>query len=93
MLFCDIVFLSVTENLNSLKDYKTIVIDAQYFEKVEIDSFKNEGHQVYSYINIGSIENFRDYYLNAYTNLGNSYSDVITWRYVVSKSNINWLII
>jgi len=62
-------------------------------KKEEIDSFQSEGHQVYNYINIGSIENFRDYYLNAYTNLVNSYSDVIICRYVVSKSNINWLII
>ena len=56
------VFLSVTDNLPQLADYKLVVIDAQYFSKRDIDNFKAVGHQVYSYINIGSLENFRDYY-------------------------------
>ena len=55
------VFLSVTEDLDSLKGFKTVVIDAQYFSKEEIDAFRAAGHRVYSYINVGSIENFRDY--------------------------------
>ena len=41
---------------------QTIVIDAQYFSEDEIHSLKEEGHTVYSYLNLGSIENFRDYY-------------------------------
>ena len=40
----------------------TIVIDAQYFSKDDISALNSSGHTVYSYINIGSIENFRDYY-------------------------------
>ncbi len=40
----------------------TIVIDAQYFDKDDITELKSSGHTVYTYINIGSIENFRDYY-------------------------------
>ena len=56
------VFLSVTEDLDSLKGFKTVVIDAQYFSKEEINTFRAAGHKVYSYINVGSIENFRDYY-------------------------------
>ena len=56
------VFLSVTEDLDSLKGFKTVVIDAQYFSKEEIDAFRTAGHEVYSYINVGSIENFREYY-------------------------------
>ena len=39
-----------------------IVIDAQYFDKDDITELKSSGHTVYTYINIGSIENFRDYY-------------------------------
>lgn len=39
-----------------------IVIDAQYFDKDDITKLKSSGHTVYTYINIGSIENFRDYY-------------------------------
>lgn len=67
------VFLSVTKNLSRLSDYETVVIDAQYFSKEEIDSFKSEGHKVYSYINVGSLENFRDYY--------NDYKDLILGKY------------
>lgn len=56
------VFLSVTEDLSALRDYKTVVIDAQYFSGAEIDAFRADGHTVYSYLNVGSLENFRDYY-------------------------------
>ena len=56
------VFLSVTENLQQLDSYKTIVIDAQYFTAEEIQDFRNGGHKDYSYINVGALEDFRDYY-------------------------------
>ena len=62
------VFLSVTDDIDSLSAYDTVVIDAQYFDKAEIDAFRAAGHTVYSYINVGSIENFRDYY-SEYRNL------------------------
>ena len=74
------VFLSVTEDLDSLKDFQTVVIDAQYFSKAEIDAFRTAGHDVYTYINVGSIEDFRDYYdeyksltLGAYENWDEEY--------------------
>lgn len=56
------VFLGVNDDFESLSNYKTVVIDAQYFEKSEIRAFKEKDHKVYSYINIGSLEDFRDYY-------------------------------
>ena len=56
------VFLSVTKNIDRLKDYETVVIDAQHFTKEQIEAFKARGHKVYTYINIGSLENFRPYY-------------------------------
>ena len=56
------VFLSVTENIDKLDAYKTVVIDAQYFSAQDIENFKKKGHIVYSYINVGSLESFRDYY-------------------------------
>ena len=57
------VFLSVdNSDLSLFKDYQTIVIDAAYFEKEDIQKLKESGHTVYTYINIGSIENFRPYY-------------------------------
>ena len=56
------VFLSVTENIAQFKDYETVVIDAQYYSAEELDSFRSEGHKVFTYLNIGSLEDFRDYY-------------------------------
>lgn len=56
------VYLGVTENLKQFSNTKTVVIDAQYYSAEEIESFVAEGHTVYSYINVGSLENFRDYY-------------------------------
>ena len=56
------VFLGINDNLAQFKDYEIVVIDAQYFSGEEIESFRSEGHQVYTYLNIGSLEDFRDYY-------------------------------
>lgn len=56
------VFLSVEDDLDSLNSYGTVVIDAQNFSRGEIVKFRGNGHKVFSYINIGSLENFRDYY-------------------------------
>ncbi|MBP3277506.1 MAG: endo alpha-1,4 polygalactosaminidase, partial [Butyrivibrio sp.] len=54
--------MSYEGDLDRLSKYDTVVIDAQYFEAADIAEFRNEGHKVYSYINVGSLENFRDYY-------------------------------
>lgn len=57
------VFLSIDGSMvEVLEDYETVVIDAQYFDAQDICRLKEEGHTVISYINIGSVENFRDYY-------------------------------
>lgn len=57
------VFLSLDASQSSrLTNYQTIVIDAAYFKKADIDSLKHAGHNVYSYLNIGSLEDFRPYY-------------------------------
>ena len=58
------VFLSVTEDLPSLAAYETVVIDAQYFTKEEIGAFRDDGHRVYTYLNVGSLEDFRSYFEN-----------------------------
>ena len=39
-----------------------LVIDAQYYSEEEIAQLQENNGAVYSYINLGSIENFRDYY-------------------------------
>ncbi|MBO4775234.1 MAG: endo alpha-1,4 polygalactosaminidase [Lachnospiraceae bacterium] len=63
------VFIGATDDLEAFGDYKTVVIDAAYFDEEEIKSFKESGHKVYSYINVGSLEDFRDYY-DDYKDLG-----------------------
>lgn len=50
------------EDLEDRDLASTIVIDAQYYSEEEISSLQVDGHIVYTYLNIGSIENFRDYY-------------------------------
>ncbi len=60
------VFLSLDrskKNIRKMKDYKVIVLDAQNgFNNSDIRKLKKQGHVIYSYINVGAIENYRDYY-------------------------------
>lgn len=88
------VFLSVTKNLNKLKNYETVVIDAQNFKKKEIKAFKAKGHKVYSYINIGSLENFRSYYKQYKSlKLGNyEHWDEEIWINVADKKWQNFIV-
>lgn len=57
------VFNSVEEkDVAKLNEYRTIVIDAQGYSANTIKKLRKTGHTVYSYINLGSVENYRDYY-------------------------------
>ena len=57
------VFLNEdASSLEQLERYNLIVIDAQYFNKSDIELLHQNGTRVYTYLNIGSIENFREYY-------------------------------
>ena len=57
------VFLGADpEDIHYMESYKKVVIDAQYFSKSQISKLKKSGHTVYSYINLGSVEEFRSYY-------------------------------
>ena len=57
------VFLGAgPEDMEDMLPYETIVIDAQYFSPEDIRSLKEQGHRVFSYINLGSVEEFRPYY-------------------------------
>ena len=63
------VFLNAdASSLERFKMCETIVIDAQYFTKRDIELLHQNGTVVYTYLNIGSIENFREYY-TAYAEL------------------------
>ena len=83
------VFLSVTDGIASLSNYKTVVIDAQYFSKAEIDAFRTAGHIVYTYINVGSIEDFRDYYFE-YRGLALGEYENWSEEYWIDVSNRRW---
>lgn len=50
------------EDAGLLTRYQTVVIDAQYFTKDEIAAVQQKGTAVYTYLNIGSIETFREGY-------------------------------
>lgn len=88
------VFLNLNKrNIKKLYRYKTVVIDAQFFSKKEIHKLKNHKIKVYSYINIGSLENFRPYYnefkhlsLGHYVNWGEE-----RWINVADKSWQNFI--
>lgn len=57
------VFLNAdASSLERFKEYDTIVIDAQYFTRKDIGILHENEVTVYTYLNIGSIENFREYY-------------------------------
>ena len=51
-----------SDKIKMLTEYEIVVIDAAGFSKKEITQIKEKGTRVFSYLNIGSIEEFRDYY-------------------------------
>jgi hypothetical protein len=57
------VFLGIEhDELYKLRSFHTVVIDAQYFSAEDIDALHTNGQRVYSYLNVGALEDFRDYY-------------------------------
>lgn len=57
------VFLSIdSSQIKKLYGYRLVVIDAQYFSAKDICTLHKKGVKVYTYLNVGSIENFRYYY-------------------------------
>lgn len=84
------VFLSINDSqMSRLKKYRTVVIDASAFSKKNIQKLKKQGHIVYTYLNVGSLETFRSdydkylpYTIAPYENWENE-----RW---VDVSNVNW---
>ncbi len=58
------VFLGLDhgDGLNKLYKYKLVVIDLQEFSKSDVEKLHNKGIKVYSYLNVGSVEEYRSYY-------------------------------
>ena len=62
------------KDITKLKDYQTVVIDAEHFTKADITKLKKAGKTVYTYLSIGSLEDYRSYY-KAYKHLAISKYD------------------
>lgn len=57
------VFLSAEpSDISYMKSYRLVVLDAMYFSEEDIQTMHEMGQEVYSYLNVGSLEDFRDYY-------------------------------
>ena len=56
------VFLDYDGKLKDLGDYDYLVIDAQYHDKDDIAQIHYYNRYIYSYLNIGSLEDFRTYH-------------------------------
>lgn len=55
------VFIGLSpEHTERLANYTMVVIDAEYYTKEEISQLKKNGVTIYSYLNIGSVETFRE---------------------------------
>ncbi|SDL09199.1 hypothetical protein SAMN04487833_11249 [Sarcina sp. DSM 11001] len=74
------VFIGVNlhGNTSRVKNYKSIVIDAEKYTAAEIKKLKSGGRKVYTYLSIGSIATYRSYYnrfkkytIGGYTNWKN----------------------
>ncbi len=55
------VFLGL-EDVSGIKGYKIAVVDAYYLDKAKIKALHKNNYKVYTYLNIGTLENFRDCY-------------------------------
>lgn len=57
------VFLNADSSyIAKMSDYRQVVIDVSYFTAEDVDKMHNRGQKIYSYLNVGSLEKFRDYY-------------------------------
>lgn len=69
------VFIGIgRKDIKKLKDYQTVIIDAEHFTKADIKKLKKAGKTVYTYLSIGSLEDYRSYY-KAYKHLAISKYD------------------
>lgn len=84
------VFLGAThKKLVKLKDYDVLVLDGANLSKKQVKKIARNNKEVYSYLNIGSIENFRKYYKEfEHITLGN-YENWPEEKWI-DVSNIKW---
>ncbi len=68
------VFLGV-EDVSNIKGYDLVVIDAYYLDKETIDNLHKNNNKVFTYLNIGTIENYRDSYEKFKNDAFDNYDD------------------
>ena len=57
------VFIGIgRKDIDKLDDYHTVIIDAELFTEADIKKLKKAGKKVYTYLSIGSLEDYRPYY-------------------------------
>ncbi len=57
------VFLGINrEDAGLLDGYDLVVVESDEYEKEDIDAIHERGQEVYGYLNVGAVENYRDYY-------------------------------
>lgn len=77
------------KDIENLYTYETVVIDGQYFRNEDIKELHDHNVTVYSYLNVGSLENFRDYY-NTFKDITLSTYDNWDEEYWIDVSNTSW---
>lgn len=85
------VFLSLSgrDAVTASEGYETVVIDAQNLSPEEVAEMKARGQKVYSYINLGSLEDFRSYF-DAYKHLSLKLYENWEEEYWMDVSNKEW---
>ena len=84
------VFIGIgRKDIKKLKDYQTVIIDAEHFTKADITKLKKAGKTVYTYLSIGSLEDYRSYY-KAYKHLAISKYDGWEGEEWVDVSDKSW---
>ncbi len=82
------VFLGV-EDTSEIKGYDLVIVDAYYLEKEDVKTLHKNNKEVYTYLNIGTLENFRDCYKDFKDSSFDVYED---WpeEYWMDVSNDKW---
>lgn len=85
------VFLSLEgrKAVEASEGFEIAVIDAQNISAIDIAEMKARDHEVYSYLNIGSLETFRSYYTE-YQHLTLKLYDNWEEEYWVDAGNEEW---
>ena len=83
------VFIGANYEQLDVSQYDIIVIDAVYYSKEEIERLQQKGMVVYTYLNVGSLEDFRDFYFDYQQLILGEYENWLG-EYWIDVSNVAW---